>query len=175
MKHPAAGILTPLCALCGDEEGRCHGEAEEDMPGSFQTGAHSGTSWRNQSFASRALLPALDGRWRGYTVPRRASLERRSKPVYCSHLRRPIGLRMAGRVVGWELVAYAGSRTLSRFRRGWGGPLRSLQGPSDRASISLACHRQQLRGVGRQPTEKNLHRGGLSGVGGPLAQCLAGT
>ena len=109
VKHPAAGILTPLCALCGDEEGRCHGEAEEDMPGSFQTGAHSGTSWKNQSFASRALLPALDGRWRGYTVPRRASLERRSKPVYCSHLRRPIGLRMAGRVVGWELVANAGS------------------------------------------------------------------
>ena len=39
------------------------------MLGSFHAAAESGVLWTHESFAARALLPALRGRPPGYTVP----------------------------------------------------------------------------------------------------------
>ena len=78
-KHRAAKTLSSLCALCGSEEGslihrhfRCstvqYGEPS-NMLGPFHAAAESGALWTHESFAARALLPALRGRPPGYTVP----------------------------------------------------------------------------------------------------------
>ena len=68
-KYRAAKTLSPLCALCGSEESslihrhfRCsdvqNGEAS-NMLGHFHAAAESGALWTHESFATRALLPAL--------------------------------------------------------------------------------------------------------------------
>ena len=78
-KYRAAKTLSPLCALCGSEEGslinrhfRCYevqnGEPS-NMQGPFHAVAQSGALWKHELFAARALLPALKGRPPGYTVP----------------------------------------------------------------------------------------------------------
>ena len=78
-KHRAAKTLSPPCALCGREEGslihrpfRCSevqdGEPS-NMQGPFHAAVQSGALWKHESFAARALLPALKGRPPGYTVP----------------------------------------------------------------------------------------------------------
>ena len=80
-KYRAARSLSPLCALCGSEEGslthrhvRCSEVLDvepRNMPGPFYSAAQSGSLWKHESFASRALLPALKGRPPGHTVPRK--------------------------------------------------------------------------------------------------------
>ena len=66
-------------ALCGSEEGslihrhfRCS-EVQDGEPsnmlGPFHVAAQSGALWKHESFAARALQPALRGRPAGYTVP----------------------------------------------------------------------------------------------------------
>ena len=78
-KFRAARAMSPLCALCGNEEGslahrhfRCPGAPDDEpcsIPGPFRSAAESGRLWEHESFASRGLLPALPGRPAGYTVP----------------------------------------------------------------------------------------------------------
>ena len=77
-KYRAAKTLSPLCALCSSEEGslihrhfRCSevpdGKAS-NMLGPFHAAAETRALWEYESFAARALLPALKGRPPGYTV-----------------------------------------------------------------------------------------------------------
>ena len=77
-KYRAARTLSPLCALCGNEEGslvhrhfRCL-EVQDvgpcNTPGPFHSAAETGKLWKHESFAARALLPALSGRSPGHTV-----------------------------------------------------------------------------------------------------------
>ena len=79
-KYRVAKTLSPLCALCGSEEGsliqghfRCS-EVQYGEPSNmrgfffFQAAAVSGALWTHQSFAARALLPAFRGRRRPQSV-----------------------------------------------------------------------------------------------------------
>ena len=78
-KYRAVKTLSPLCALCGSEERslihrhfRCS-EVQDGEPsnmlGPFHAATQSGALRKHESFAARALLPALKGRPRRYTVP----------------------------------------------------------------------------------------------------------
>ena len=78
-KCRATRTLSPLCPLCGSEEGsstrrhiRCSEVADvesSNTPGPVHSAAKSGSLWEHESFASRPLLPALKERPTGYTVP----------------------------------------------------------------------------------------------------------
>ena len=111
-RYRAAKTLSPLCALCGSEEGslihrhfRCSevpkGEPS-NMLGPFHAAAQPGAPWKHKSFAARALLPALKGRPPGHTVPYETRGDRSLFPAY-------EGQDADLCVAGWGLVANAGT------------------------------------------------------------------
>ena len=77
---------------------RCTGPRAKQHAGPFHAAAQSGALWKHESFAARALLPALKGRPPGNTVPYETKhMDRRPQSVHRSRLRRWLGLRRTRR------------------------------------------------------------------------------
>ena len=121
-KFRAARALSPLCALCGNEEGslahrhfRCAGAPGDEassIPSPFRSAAESGKLWEHESFASRGLLPVLRGRPPGYTVPYEARWQGDRNTF--TGVKNGDGSAYEGQdaeicVAGWMLVANAGT------------------------------------------------------------------
>ena len=193
-KYRAARSLSPLCALCGSEEGSLthrHARCSEvldveprNMRGPFYSAAQSGSLWRHESFASRALLPALKERPPGFTVPYESRWQGDSSlftgVVYED------GSAYEGQdadlcVAGWGLAA---NTAAEQPRLGlWNGchtsskmSMEQSSLPSSSSFVSRApapyVTDSSFVEQRRKPPRANSHRGQHVGVGGLVARRL---